>query len=86
MSVLSQLPSPLRLAAVLLLSLPAAVAAACFAHGHGALGSGGLLAALAAAIAAGAYGAYRLLALTRTQDSTSSFARPAYAVVRIRNR
>ncbi|HEX4895679.1 MAG TPA: hypothetical protein VFV11_05045 [Solimonas sp.] len=56
--------SRLRMAAVLLLSLPATVATACFAHGHGALGSWSLLAILATAIAAGAWGAYGVLRLT----------------------
>ncbi|MGQ0530286.1 MAG: hypothetical protein ACT4PG_10855 [Panacagrimonas sp.] len=57
--------SRLRKAAALLMSLPATVAAACFAHGHGAVGSLALLAVLAAAIAAGGYGAYLLLSLVR---------------------
>lgn len=57
----------LRLAAALLLGLPAAVATACFAHGHGAVGSFSLLALLLAAIAAGACGAYSLLTLLRPQ-------------------
>ena len=59
----------LRLAATLLLSLPAVVATACFAHGHGAMGSYSLLALLVAAIAAGAYGAYQVLALLRPQQN-----------------
>ena len=60
----------LRLAATLSLSLPAVVATACFAHGHGAMGSYSLLALLVAAIAAGAYGAYQLLTLLRPQQNT----------------
>ena len=61
--------SRLRKAATLLMSLPATVAAACFAHGHGAMGSLALLAVLAAAIAAGAVGAYLLLSLLRRPDT-----------------
>lgn len=62
------LESRLRTAARLLLSLPATVAAACFAHGHGALGSYSLLAVLVLAIVAGAGGAYLLLSLVRPRD------------------
>lgn len=58
----------LRTAALLLMTLPALVATACFAHGHGAVGSYALLAVLVAAIAAGAYGAYHLLNLIRPQQ------------------
>ena len=56
------LAARLRIVATLLLTLPAVVAAACFAHGHGAVGAGVLLAVIAAAIAAGAAGAYLALA------------------------
>lgn len=63
------LESRLRTAALLLMSLPALVATACFAHGHGALGSYALLAVLVTAIAAGAYGAYHLLNLLRPQQT-----------------
>lgn len=73
--------SRLRSAAVLLLSLPSTVAAACFAHGHGALGSWALLAVLIACIVAGAVGAYRLLMLTRREparfDTNPDFGRAA---------
>lgn len=62
----------LRLAATLLMGLPAAVATACFAHGHGAMGSYSLLALLVAAIAAGAYGAYQVLTLLRPQQNALS--------------
>ena len=62
------LETRLRLAAALLMSLPAIVATACFAHGHGAMGSYTLLALLVAAIAAGAYGAYQVLTLLRPQQ------------------
>jgi len=58
----------LRLAATLLMSLPALVAGACFAHGHGALGSQSLLALLVVAIAAGACGAYPILSLLHPQQ------------------
>ncbi len=71
----------LRAAATLLLSLPAIVAAACFAHGHGALGSAGLLAVLAAAIAAGAAGAYLALSPLRSNRLSSTAAPRATAVV-----
>ncbi|MDO9451230.1 MAG: hypothetical protein Q7J29_00050 [Stagnimonas sp.] len=64
------LESRLRLAATLLMSLPAVVATACFAHGHGALGSYSLLALLVVAIAAGSYSAYQLLTLLRTRQNT----------------
>ena len=64
--------SRLRLAAVLLLSLPAIVAAACFAHGHGALGSGSLLAILAACFGAGAAGSYPLLKLLRPRTGATA--------------
>ena len=64
--------SRLRKAATLLMSLPATVAAACFAHGHGAMGSLALLAVLAAAIAAGGVGAYLLLSLLRRPASSFS--------------
>jgi hypothetical protein len=63
MKLTKSLESRLRSAALLLMSLPSAVAAACFAHG--AVGSSALLAMLVVAIAAGALGAYRLLSLTR---------------------
>lgn len=59
------LESRLRKVSALLMGLPATVAAACFAHGHGALGSGSLLAILATCIAAGAFGSYLLLSLLR---------------------
>lgn len=72
------LESRLRKAATLLMSLPATVAAACFAHGHGALGSYALLAVLAAAVAAGGIGAYLLLSLIRKPASLSG--RPVAAV------
>ena len=62
------LESRLRTAAVLLMTLPALVATACFAHGHGAVGSYALLAVLVAAIAVGAHGAYHLLNLLRPQQ------------------
>lgn len=71
------LESRLRKAAALLMSLPATVAAACFAHGHGALGSYALLAVLAVAIAAGGIGAYLLLSLIR--KPSASVALPADA-------
>lgn len=57
--------SRLRSAATLLMALPTLVALACFAHGHGTLGSSGLLATLILAVGAGAVGAYQLLSLTR---------------------
>lgn len=57
--------SRLRKAATLLMSLPTIVAAACFAHGHGAVGSVALLVVLAASVAAGAFGSYLLLSLVR---------------------
>ena len=63
----SLVESRLRSAALLLMSLPATVAAACFAHGHGTVGSSALLAILIVAIVAGAVGAYRLLSLTRRE-------------------
>lgn len=68
--------SRLRKAAALLMSLPATVAAACFAHGHGAVGSYALLGVLAAAIAAGGVGAYLLLSLVRKPTANPSL-RPA---------
>ena len=71
----------LRRAAALLLSLPAIVATACFAHGHGALGSGALLAVLAVSSAAGAWGAYGLLVLLRLFSPEPS----ARVAVRVRN-
>lgn len=61
----------LRQAAVLLMSLPTVVAAACFAHGHGSLGSTALLLVLAACVAAGAVGSYRVLELIRTPRRTA---------------
>lgn len=61
----TSLESRLRKAAALLMSLPATVAAACFAHGHGAVGSVALLVVLAACVAAGAFGSYLLLSLVR---------------------
>lgn len=60
--------SRLRLAAALLLSLPSLVAAACFAHGHGALPSGAFLLALFTCIAVGASAG---LAVLRHVKSTS---------------
>lgn len=66
------LESRLRKAAALLMSLPATVAAACFAHGHGAVGSYTLLAVLAVAIAAGGVGAYLLLSLIRKPVSDTA--------------
>lgn len=74
------LESRLRKAAALLMSLPATVAAACFAHGHGALGSFALLGVLAAAIAAGGVGAYLLLSLVRKPQSLTG--QPVAAVSR----
>lgn len=71
----------LRGAAALLLSLPAIVAAACFAHGHGALGSTGLLAILAVAITAGAIGAYRLLTPLRPHAAAPRHPHAAVPVV-----
>lgn len=70
----------LRSVALLLMSLPSLVAAACFAHGHGALGSYGLLALLAAAIAAGAAGAYLALKLLPSRKEMSSGLPVAAAV------
>lgn len=67
----------LRNAAALLLSLPATVAAASFAHGHGALGAYALLAALVASIAIGGVGAYLLLSLLRKPVSPNSGSRHA---------
>ncbi len=64
--------SRLRKAATLLMALPSTVAAACFAHGHGALGSGALLAVLVVCIAAGAVGSYLLLSLIRKPTSDRS--------------
>ncbi|MCC2655862.1 MAG: hypothetical protein K0Q76_970 [Panacagrimonas sp.] len=61
----SSFETRLRFAAALLLCLPAIVAAACFAHGHGAMGSPGLLAVITACIAAGAAGSYPLLQMIR---------------------
>lgn len=55
------LDSRLRTAAVLLMCLPATAAAACLAHGHGAMNSDSLLAVLAAVIAIGSIGAYLML-------------------------
>lgn len=49
----------------LLLGLPAMVAAACFAHGHGALGSQALSLLLLVAFALGALGAYALLRIVQ---------------------
>lgn len=72
------LESRLRTSAVLLMTLPALVATACFAHGHGAVGSYALLAMLVAAIAAGAYGAYQLLNLLRpSQKNTHGLPKAA---------
>lgn len=56
-----------RKAAFLLPALPATVATAAFAHGHGALGSGLLSAIVVAAIAAGAWAGSQLL---KTLNST----------------
>lgn len=68
----TSLESRLRKAAALLMSLPATVAAACFAHGHGALGSYALLGVLTAAVAAGGIGAYLLLSLIRKPAANAS--------------
>ncbi len=57
----------LKTVAALLLTLPAVVATACFAHGHGALSAPGLLLLLAAAISAGAAGAYLALGARRSR-------------------
>jgi hypothetical protein len=67
----------LRNAAALLSSLPATVAAACFAHGHGALGLPALLGVLAASIAAGGLGAYLLLSLLRKPSAGTVSPRTA---------
>jgi hypothetical protein len=56
-----------RKAAFLLPALPATVATAAFAHGHGALGSGLLSVIVVAAIAAGAWAGSQLL---KTLNST----------------
>lgn len=61
----------LKLASLLLLSLPAVVAAACFAHGHGALGSLVLTCVLSAAFALGSLGAYALLSIKRLSTGSS---------------
>jgi len=62
MSHLSQFPESFtRKAAFLLPALPATVATAAFAHGHGAMGSGLLSVVIVAAIAAGAWAGSRLL-------------------------
>lgn len=50
-----------RKAAFLLPALPATVATAAFAHGHGAMGAGALSVVIVAAIAAGAWAGSRLL-------------------------
>jgi hypothetical protein len=71
------LESRLRKAATLLMSLPTVVAAACFAHGHGAVGSLALLAVLAACVVAGAFGSYLLLSLVRTPSVSPANARLA---------
>ena len=70
----------LRSVALLLMSLPSLVAAACFAHGHGALGSYSLLALLATAISAGAAGAYLALKLLPSRRKVSSGLPVAAAV------
>ena len=67
MKLTQSLESRLRSAALLLMSLPTLVALACFAHGHGTLGSSGLLGVLILAVGAGALGAYRLLSLARRE-------------------
>lgn len=72
------LESRLRKAATLLMSLPSVVAAASFAHGHGTLGSWGLLLVLAACIGAGAIGSYLLLSLVRKPNVNGSL--PSAAV------
>lgn len=79
----TSIESRLRKAAILLMSLPATVAAACFAHGHGALGSYALLGVLATAIAAGGVGAYLLLSLVRKPASKSSLAAAAASITTI---
>lgn len=75
------LESRLRLAAILLMSLPALVATACFAHGHGAVSSNALLVMLVAAIATGACGAYPLFKLLHTPqrkpDGLTNAANPS---------
>ena len=71
------LASRLRVAASLLMSLPTIVAAACFAHGHGAVGSTALLAVLAACVAAGAAGSYLLLSVIRKSNPAARLAAAA---------
>jgi hypothetical protein len=73
------LESRLRLAAALLLCLPAIVAAACFAHGHGALSSTALLGALSACIAAGATTGLALLRPLKSSSSSIAAGRNAAA-------
>jgi hypothetical protein len=68
----SSFESRLRFAAALLLCLPAIVAVACFAHGHGALGSHGLLAVISACIAAGAAGSHPLLQMFRPRTGATA--------------
>ena len=75
----STFESRLRLAAALLLSLPAIVAAACFAHGHGAMPSTAFLATLFACIAAGATTGLALLGMVKRSPSIAS-RRPAAAI------
>jgi len=77
MSHLSQFPESFtRKAAFLLPALPATVATAAFAHGHGAMGAGALSVVIVAAIAAGAWAGNRLLAsLKSTAPAT---ARPQH--------
>ena len=77
MKKLSHSPDSLsRKAAFLLPALPATVATAAFAHGHGAMGSGLLSVVIVAAIAAGAWAGNRLLAsLKSTAPAT---ARPQH--------
>ncbi|HEX4870997.1 MAG TPA: hypothetical protein VFV27_01675 [Nevskiaceae bacterium] len=58
--------SRLRRAALLLPILPAIVAAASFAHGHGSLELRGLLAILAACLALGGSAGWQLLRLSQT--------------------
>lgn len=69
----------LRLAAALLLSLPSLVAAACFAHGHGALPSGAFLVALFTCIAVGASAGLAVLRHVKSTSPTAAARRIAAA-------
>ena len=70
--------STLRSAAGLLVALPALVALACFAHGHGAYGATGLGLALVACLAVGALAARRLMRLleTDTPNAVAAHGQP----------